>query len=148
MTFVVLWRAKQYRDAQEYARICEDLVAKEMYELPEAGGYSRNREIVVGLIRLGRIACEHQLTEDSKAIPALQSLLNSRPAEPLFLLISAVLKDLQTLPKHTSAPTSLDYVRTTLGLAGDALISAISPYNALFALHWYALCSPEYADNR
>lgn len=146
MTFVVLWRAKQYRDAQDYARICEDLVAKEIYELPEAGGYSRNREIVVGLIRLGQIACTHQLTENSQAIPALQSLLNSRPAEPLFLLISAVLKDLQTLPKWANAPASLDYVRTTLGLAGDAFLSATCPYNSLFAVHWYALFSPEHSD--
>jgi hypothetical protein len=112
MTFVVLWRAKQYRDAQDYARICEDLVAKEIYELPEAGGYSRNREIVIGLIRLGKVACEHQLSlEGSKAIPTLQAMLSNRPPEPLFLLISAIIKDLQTLPKSSStAPPSLDYV--------------------------------------
>lgn len=113
MTFLVLWRARQYRDCHDYAKICEELVSKETFDLPSAQGYSRNREIVAGMVRLALVACEFQTTfEEKKTIEKLQSMLGNGTPEPLFLLISAVIKDLQTLPKTGNrVPSPLDYVR-------------------------------------
>lgn len=119
MTFVLLWRTRQYSDAYRYAQICSNELARSRFALPLAGKRSRNYWNVVGLVLMALAACCVKVDNDVKrALETLEQAKSELEGRhlPAEVLVSAIIRDIQTVPKlETLTPAkgplrALEYV--------------------------------------
>ena len=122
-TFVVLWRARQYKDAYGYAQICSHRVAQNSLIVPVSDTAYRGFLNTMGLVIMAMAGCYVRVDKDlHKAISTLEEALIDLEgrALPVAMLVSTLLQDLRSLPNDPGESTpvktplrQLEYVPPT-----------------------------------